>query len=132
EPWHTDCSRTGCSSIDPFAVHTGSRPSHAQIEVFLPFAEACSSRGKSGQMHRSPRRGGNRHEGDFHSGSNRRFMMSSLKPLVWGIFVWGVIAVGVRADALTWPNSTPDNWAIYLAGASGTSSSNVINFNNYW
>jgi hypothetical protein len=58
--------------------------------------------------------------------------MSSLKPLVLGISVWGLIAVGVRADALTWPNSTPENWAIYLAGASGTSSSNVITFNNYW
>jgi hypothetical protein len=59
-------------------------------------------------------------------------MMSSLKPLVWGIFAWGVIAAGVRADVLTWPNGTPDNWAVYLAGTSGTSSSNVISFNNFW
>jgi len=58
--------------------------------------------------------------------------MSSLKPLVWGIFVWGVIAVQGRADALTWPNTGPENWAIYLAGSTGTSSSNFINFNNYW
>jgi hypothetical protein len=58
--------------------------------------------------------------------------MSSLKPLVWGIFVWGVIAVGVRADALTLPTSTVDNWAIYLANATGTTSSNMINYNGTW
>ncbi len=58
--------------------------------------------------------------------------MSSLKSLVWGIFVWGVIAASVRADVLTWPNSTPDNWAVFVAAASGSSSSNSISFNNYW
>ena len=58
--------------------------------------------------------------------------MSSLKSLVLGIFVWGVIAAGVRANVLTWPNSTPDNWAVFVASGSGSSSSNSISFNNYW
>ncbi len=58
--------------------------------------------------------------------------MSSLKSLVLGILVWGAVAAGARADVLTWPNSTPYNWAVFVAASSGTSSSNSISFNNYW
>jgi hypothetical protein len=57
-------------------------------------------------------------------------MMSSLKPLVLAIFAWGIIAVGVRADGLTWTKAASDGWAPYLAQLNSSTNSNIISFNN--
>jgi hypothetical protein len=56
--------------------------------------------------------------------------MSWLKPLVLGIFVWGVVATAVRADGLTWTNAASDGWAAYLAQLTNSSNGDVISFNN--
>jgi hypothetical protein len=48
-------------------------------------------------------------------GSNRRFVMSALKPLAVGIVAWALMTGVVRADPITWPNNF--NWVAYFAGA---------------
>jgi len=56
--------------------------------------------------------------------------MSSLKPLVLGIFVWGAIAVGVRADGFTLTSAASDGWPTWLAQLNSTTNANSISFNN--
>ncbi len=56
--------------------------------------------------------------------------MDSLKQLGLGICIWGVIAIGVKADGLTWTNAASDGWAPYLAQLNSTSNANTISFNN--
>lgn len=56
--------------------------------------------------------------------------MSSLKPLVLGIFLWGGIATGVKADGFTVTNPGWDGWPTWLAQLNSTTSGNTISFNN--
>jgi hypothetical protein len=58
--------------------------------------------------------------------------MSSLKPLVLGVALWGFIAGGVRADAITWLMSNPDSWQIYLAGQPQTITATYLPNFPYW
>ncbi len=56
--------------------------------------------------------------------------MSSVKRLVWGIFFWGIIAAGVKADGLTWTNAASGGWPTWVAQLNSSSSSNIISFSN--
>jgi hypothetical protein len=61
-------------------------------------------------------------------GSNRRFAMSALRPIVLGIVIWGFMTNGVRADPITWPD-----WMAWLVGQNqgngdGGSTVNLGNF----
>jgi hypothetical protein len=57
----------------------------------------------------------------FSNGSNRRFSMSAMKPIAWGILLAGALASSVKADPITWPSGL-ENWVVYLAAPTGQAS----------
>jgi hypothetical protein len=61
----------------------------------------------------------------FSHGSNRRFTMSGLKPVVLGILLAGVLGSAVQADPITWPSGL-DNWLVFLAAPTGQASAGPV------
>jgi hypothetical protein len=59
-------------------------------------------------------------------GSNRRFAMSALRPIVLGIVVSGLMTNGVRADSITWPN-----WMAWLVGRNTANGGGSVNLGNF-
>jgi hypothetical protein len=60
------------------------------------------------------------------SGSNRRFAMSALRPIVLGVVVWGVVTNEVRADPITW-----SDWTAWFVGQNQGNGSDAFNLGNF-